>query len=298
MNINQIIYFIKHSLSNIRHSLLVNFVTISTISIAILIFSSFVMIIFNLTNLVSKFEDDVHIVAYLNDDFVSGYENIKKNILKLNGVNRVRYRSKEQALAIFKSSLGKNDRFLDDIPHNPLPASFEIRLENDFKSKAKLKGIASALKTMRIFDDISFGQEWIEHFHNFLNILKVIGTAIGAGFLFAAVFIISNTIKLTIYARRDEIEILKLVGATDGFIKAPFLIEGIIQGFLGAIISIAALYVLYLMFLAKIQALSFVGINSTNMPFLPPKFLALVLLFSVLLGMVGSAMSLGEIIKG
>jgi cell division transport system permease protein len=256
------------------------------------------MIIYNLTNIVSRFEDEVHIVSYLKDEFESGHENIKKNIENLKGVQKVSYRTKEEALESFKSSLGKNDRFLDDIPGNPLPASFEIRLEKGSQNKNMISNISSSLKTMGIFDDISYGQEWIEHFHNFLNVFKIIGMAIGGGFLLAAVFIISNTIKLTIYARKEEIEILKLVGATDNFIKAPFFIEGIIQGFCGAVISIVALYFLYLAFLTKVQALSFVGISSQNMPFLPVEFLIGVVIFSTVLGMLGCLVSLGEIIKG
>ena len=298
MYIKRLPYFAKNALSNMRQSLLVNFVTISTISIAILIFSTFVMIIYNLTNIVSRFEDEVHIISYLKDEYESGHENIKKNLENLKGVQEVSYRSKEMALEIFKSSLGKNDMFLDDIPDNPLPASFEIRLKKDFRNKSTIKSISSALNAMGIFNDISFGQEWIEHFHNFLNVFKIIGIAIGGGFLLAAVFIISNTIKLTIYARKEEIEILKLVGATNGFIKAPFFIEGIIQGFCGAAISIAALYFLYLAFLSKVQTLSFIGINSQNMPFLPAEFLIFVLIFSTVLGMIGSLVSLGEIMKG
>jgi cell division transport system permease protein len=290
-------YFIKKALSNMRQSLLVNFVTISTISIAILIFSTFIMILYNLNNLVSKFEDEVHIVSYLKDEHAAAYENIRKDVLNIKGVDMVSYRSKEEALQSFKNSLGKDDRFLDDIPENPLPASFEIRLKKGFKNKARIKHIDASLKAMGVFDDTVYGREWIENFHNLLNMLKIIGTAVAGGFLLAAVFIISNTIKLTVYARKEEIEILKLVGATNTFIKIPFFIEGIIQGFLGAAISTFLLYVLYNIFLAKVQTLNFMGINPQDMPFLPAKFLVLVIIFSTILGLFGSFLSLGEIIK-
>ncbi len=297
MILKKLPYFFRKALSNIRYSMLVNLVTISTISVAILIFSTFVMIIFNLTNLVSRFEDDVHIVAYLDDEFVGGNENIKKNLLKLNGIEKVWYQSKENALKVFKESLGENDLFLKDIQKNPLPASFELRLKEGYKDRKNIEAIAAALRSMGIFSDVSYGQEWLEHFHNFMNILKVIGLAVGGGFLFAAVFIISNTIKLTIFVRREEIDILRLVGATNSFIKAPFYIEGLIQGFVGSVISIIGLYFLYLVFMAKVQTLSLLGVNSTSMPFLPPKFLILLVAFGTLLGLMGSYISLGEIFK-
>ena len=275
---------------------MINLVTISTISFAILIFSSFIMMIFNLNNIVKKFEDEVHIVSYLLDEYDEKHAEIMSQVMSIDGVDRVSYRSKDEALERFKSSLGNDDSFLDDIPKNPLPASIEIRLKEGFESKSKIKQIDDSLRAMNYFDDTVYGQEWIENFHSLLNLLKIVGLAVSGGFLLAAVFIISNTIKLTMYARREEIEILKLVGATDGFIQIPFFIEGIIQGFLGSVMSIVLLYIMYLIFLARVQALRFIGINSQNMPFLPLKILLMIMLFSTMLGMFGSFLSLGGII--
>ena len=296
MNLKKLPYFVKRALSNIKRNPLVNFVTISTISIAMLIFSTFIMITYNLSNIVSKFEDEVQVIAYLKDEYIPRVNDIKDTILKMEGVEKVGFISKESALEKFRSSLGSNDKFLDDIRDNPLPASFEIRLKKGFKNKAKLKEINDSLIALNVFDDTVYGQEWIENFNNFLNLIKMVGMAVASGFLLAAVFIISNTIKLTMYARRDEIEILRLVGATDDFIRGPFFIEGIIQGFLGAVISIILLYIIYLIFLAKIQVLSFMGINPKDMPFLPIGRLFLITIFSTLLGMFGSFLSLGDFV--
>jgi cell division transport system permease protein len=255
------------------------------------------MIIYDLNNLILRFEDEVHIVSYLKDQYADEYESIMEKVKNIDGIESVSFRSKEEALSSFKNSLGADDNFLNDIPKNPLPASFEIRLKKGFKAKSRIKEIDRKLKVLGVFDDTAYGQEWIENFHKLLDILKVVGMAIAGGFLLAAVFIISNTIKLTLYARREEIEILKLVGATDGFIKIPFFIEGMIQGFLGAVISIILLYLIYLIFLSKVTALNLIGINKLTLPFLPASILLLMTVFSTLLGMFGSFLSLGEIIR-
>ncbi|MFC1855378.1 cell division protein FtsX [Thermodesulfobacteriota bacterium] len=297
MNFNRLLYFFKKALMNMRHSILINLVTIGTISMAILIFSSFILIVYNLNNIVTRFEDEVHIVSYLKDEFVSEHDAIKAKILEMDAVNKVSYRSKEEALQVFRESLGKSDKFLDNIPKNPLPASFEIRLKKGFEVKSRLKEIDNSLKKMGYFDDSVYGQEWIENFSNLLNMLKIIGTAISGGFLLAAVFIISNTIKLTLFLRKEEIAILKLVGATDAFIRFPFFLEGILQGLLGALFSTILLYFMHLLFLAELRALHFVGINPAQMPFLPLSIIFPIMLFSAMLGMFGSFLSLGELIK-
>ena len=144
-------------------------------------------------------------------------------------------------------------------------------------------------------DEVQYSEQWLERFEGLMYILKVIGLIVGGLFSMAVLFIITNTIKLTIYSRRDEIEILKLVGATDWFVKMPFLIEGAIQGILSGFIALCVLFLVYSLF--SLKTLHIFGLPVMNVVFLPFGYLSLLLVFSLILGLTGSFVAVGRFFR-
>jgi cell division transport system permease protein len=145
--------------------------------------------------------------------------------------------------------------------------------------------------------DLRYGQEWLERFESFVSLLRLAGAILGGFLLFAALFIVANTIKLTLYARRDELEIMALVGATPMFIKSPFLLEGALQGALGGGLAVAGAYALFQLFLQQ-------GLNSLllasgveRVTFLPLSWQLLLIAAGVLLGLAGSLLSLRKLVR-
>ena len=154
----------------------------------------------------------------------------------------------------------------------------------------------TALKRIPGITEVQYGEEWVRRFNLFLNFMRLLGALLGAFLVVAVIFIVSNTIKLTIYARRDELEVMSLVGATRFFIKAPYLVEGVIQGGAGAVLAMALLFGLYELFMYNAD--SFLTFNpvTSGLSFLPPEYLGAILLSGVVLGFVGSLTSLKRFI--
>ena len=178
-----------------------------------------------------------------------------------------------------------------------LPASLEIKLDRGHRDTDAVTAYVKKLKQIQGISEVQYGEEWVKRFNSFMNLFRLMGALLGSFLTITVLFIVSNTIKLTIYARKDELELLGLVGATRFFIKAPFLIEGIVQGAAGAVISLLALLGCYFAFLKNADV--FLGINpaSAGLSFLPATHLAGVVLGGVLLGFIGSATSLKRFIN-
>jgi cell division transport system permease protein len=177
------------------------------------------------------------------------------------------------------------DRILADLDSNPLPASLEVRLLPNFQNPIHVKEVASRLSRPE-FADLDYSQEWVERFHTFLALLRLSAIVLGVLLLCAAIFLVSNTIRLAIYARREEISVIQLVGGTRWFARIPFLVEGAILGTVGSIVTLVLLVLVY--HYAFIQLQSSLGILLADdvVKFLPP---------TVLLGLVASGLASGLI---
>jgi len=175
-----------------------------------------------------------------------------------------------------------------------LPASLDIVLSKG-KHKEFLQQLKTRLEMFEAVDEVHYSHEWVEKVHAIMGAVRLVGMVFGGLLFLAALFIIINTIKLTIYLRHDEVEILKLVGATNRFVKAPFLIEGSIQGFLGGLIALSVLFLCYVAIITSIDLR--VGFASLHIVFLSPHFILLLLLLSILVGFLGSVISLSRFFR-
>jgi cell division transport system permease protein len=175
-----------------------------------------------------------------------------------------------------------------DLAVNPLPASLEIQLKDGFRDAAHTAAVAERLKGYGFIDDVRYGREWVEKLDRLRNIAGVVGLTIGLAFAAVAVVIIGVTIRITVLQRAREIAIMRLVGATNGFIRGPFLLEGMLKGLLGGLVAVALAYGTYLLFRGQVE------LATSGIVFLKPAQTVLGVVFGICIGLGGSLVSVGR----
>jgi cell division transport system permease protein len=291
-------YFFARALANLRQNVFVSVVTVGTITLALLIASLFLLVYVNLEGMAQGWSDKVQITAYFDREPTPlAVAALKGRVKALPGTSKLVFVTKVEAEARLRSRLKGQESLLEGISSEVLPASLEIGLDRGHRDSAAVAAYVGALKRIPGVTEVQYGEEWVQRFNTFMNFFRLMGALLGGFLAVAVLFIVSNTIKLTIYARKDELELLGLVGATRFFIKAPFLIEGVLQGALGAALALVALCGCYYAFLHN--AGNFLGVNpaGAGLSFLPAGHLAAVLLGGILLGFIGSLTSLRRFIN-
>jgi len=228
-------FFLTRAVTNIRQNVFVNIVTIGTIMLALLIVSLFLLIFVNLESAAENWSERVQVTVYFDKELTSQDQTaFREKISALSGVSRVNYVTRDEAFKRFKSRLRGQETLLEGVRAEVLPTSFEIALKRSCRDTVSVENFVTALKRIPGITEVQYGEEWVRRFNSFLNFMRLLAALLGGFLVIAVVFIVSNTIKLTIYSRRDELEVMALVGATRFFIKAPFLLEGLIQGMAGS----------------------------------------------------------------
>lgn len=290
-------YYVRRALSNIRQNVFVSVVTIGTISLALLIVALFLLVFVNMENAAENWSERVQVTVYFEQELSPQEQaSFRGKISALPGAARVIYVSRDEALKRFKSRLRGQETLLEGVRPETLPTSLEITLKRSSRETPAVEAFVAALKQIPGITEVQYGEEWVRRFNTFLNFMRLVGALLGSFLVVAVIFIVSNTIKLTIYARREELEVMALVGATRFFIKAPFLIEGIIQGGTGAALAMTLLFGLYELLLHN--AGSFLTFNpvTAGLSFLPPEYVGALLLSGIVLGFIGSLTSLKRFI--
>ncbi len=220
---------------------------------------------------------------------------IKQYIEQIDGVQDVRFISKEEALNHLKSQMNRQSSIFENLLENPLPDALEIRMIVSEQHWQKIESLAIQVQSLDPVEEVEYGQKWLGRFANIVKLFRFTGFAVGGIFLMATVFIVANTIRLVIYSRREEVEIMRLVGAKDSFIKIPFYIQGLIQGALGAFIGLAVLFVSFLFIYTNVEQELFPGFFQIR--FLPPYLLVSISVCSMLVGWLGCLLSLKQYLK-
>jgi cell division transport system permease protein len=286
---------IRRAFQNMKGNLFPNLTTIAIIGISMLIFSSFSLIAFNLTSFLKIWEDKIEVVAYLKKGVpLSEVEQLLKNTRQLEGIERVKYVSPFDAMAFMESKLGSQRNLLDGIQPGILPSSFEIRLKKDFRNSTSIKEVVSRLNQFPQIEEIQYGQEWVENVSAIVHIFRLTQWVLGGLLLVGIVFIISNTLQLTISSRKEEIELMHILGASPAFIRVPFYVEGLIQGLLGT--GLAVLFLFYLYYKVLFYKVFFLYVTPSmrewlaGIPilFLPSDKIAMMILGGMVLGFFGS----------
>jgi len=290
-------YFTRKAIINLRSNRLVSLITICTITLALLIISMFMLIYVNMEGTIDQWSRKVAVTVYFDTEpLPQELAALKSRISVLPGTESIQYVSREEALKIFRSRLKGQESLLEGVSADILPSSFEIILKKEFRSSDSVNLYVSRLKHVQGIGEVQYGEEWVKKFLTFFQFIRILGLIIAAFLILAVVFIVSNTIKLTVLARQDELEILALVGATPFFIKAPFLIEGVLQGAIGSVLAVSILIAGYYSMLANaVNFLSF-NLSDAGLIFLPTPYIAMLIFGGVFLGFFGSLVSLKKLI--
>lgn len=256
-------YFVKETYKSIRRNGFMSFASISTVAVSLLVLGMFLMIFLNTNNLAQYLESQVQVSVYMQDSATDKeLTAVKEKLTKMPGVVKVTQVSKQQALERFKKRLGDQEQLLHSLgKENPFPNSFEIQVDNPERIKVLTPQIGQLPKV----ETAKFGQEVVEHLFQLTKILRFGGILLVIFLAMATLFIISNTIRLTVFARRKEVIIMKYVGATDWFIRWPFLLEGMTLGFFGAVLASVLINSIYSGLLERIHAtLAFLPLLPTS----------------------------------
>lgn len=256
-------YFVKETYKSIRRNGFMSFASISTVAVSLLVLGMFLMIFLNTNNLAQYLESQVQVSVYMQDSATDKeLAAVKEKLTKMPGVVKVTQVSKQQALERFKKRLGDQEQLLNSLgKDNPFPNSFEVQVD----SPERIKVLTPQLGQLPKVETAKFGQEVVEHLFQLTKILRFGGILLVVFLAMATLFIISNTIRLTVFARRKEVIIMKYVGATDWFIRWPFLLEGMTLGFFGAVVAFILINSIYSGLLERIHAtLAFLPLLPTS----------------------------------
>lgn len=274
---------IQTALTAFRRSPLLSVLSITTIAFSLFAFGLFGLVALNIRNALQRVEERVEIRAFVADGTpIESITAASDEISKYPEVSNVDVVTQEQALARARKELGE---FSDVFDGQFLPSSLDVKLKPGFRDPKTVRKIVDQVKGYEFVDDVRFGEEWIAQLYRLRNIAGVAGIALGLAFAAVAVIIIGATIRMAVLARSREISIMRLVGATDGFIRRPFLIEGSIKGVLGGVL---ALVLTYLAMRVLDQYLHF------QTAFFDRRLATLGIVFGALMGLLGSAVSVGR----
>lgn len=286
-------YFVRRALLNIAEQRFIHVISAGTITISFLLFGAFVLLMVNLNTWLLEWGQSLSMSVYLED----GIEEKRTKEIReaLKGIPDAELRgfmSKEEAMEALREAFGAQAGLLDGFEENPLPASFELVFKEANFHALDPEAVKDELEGLPGVSEVQYSEQWVERFEGILYMIQAGGFIVGGLLCLAVLFITTNTIKLTIYARREELEIYKLVGATDRFIKTPFLIEGALEGLIGGSIALVCLYGVYR--LIALKPLYASGFPILKVVFLPPGVALGLVVLSLILGFTGGLIAVGR----
>jgi len=242
-------YFVREVFVSLKRNNWMSFASIGTVAVSLFVLGVFLLLVLNMNRMASTLESQVQISVYLQDELKGAEKDeLEERISDLSGIQSVKYVDRDEAIERFRERLGDQKYLLDALgDKNPLPDSFEVTVMQPSM-------VQTAAETIAQFDGVAeakYGQDVVEHLFDITRLMRVFGLLLMVLLAGATIFIISNTIRLTVFARRKEIAIMKYVGATDWFIRWPFLLEGVVLGCIGGLVAAFALRSFYAAMAAK-----------------------------------------------
>ncbi|MCQ2009181.1 MAG: permease-like cell division protein FtsX [Sporolactobacillus sp.] len=243
MKIRTLRRHVNESFKSLGRNGWMTFASVSAVTVSLVLVGLFLMVMFNLNKIAGDIESDVEVRVYLDQSMTQAEQDaLQKDLKEVKNVQSVRFQSKKEGLDSLMESLGNDKQSFSDLKkENPLPNAYILKTNKPEQTIA----VAKTVKSLPNVTDVRYGKGTVEKLFRFINIARNVGIVLIIGLLFTSVFLIANTIKLTIVARRREIEIMKLVGATNAFVRWPYFIEGLVMGVLGSIVPIVLVMVVY-----------------------------------------------------
>ncbi|MBP3722196.1 MAG: permease-like cell division protein FtsX [Selenomonadaceae bacterium] len=287
-------YFLHEVAISLRRKNLMSFASIGTVAVSLFVLGVFLILVLNFNRLAGTLESQVQISVYFNDEATAAKQReVASAIQGMQGISSIHYVSRAEAMERLRERLGDQKYLLDSLEdENPLPDSLEIVV----KRPDMVETAAKAISKMEGVEEAKYGQDVIEHLFDITRLVRIFGLALMVLLAAATIFIIANTIRLTVFARRKEIAIMKYVGATDWFIRWPFILEGMVLGLIGGILAAVALRSFYAAMAAKIYS------TLTFFPLMPQypfmNYVAVAIILSgMIIGTIGSAISLKRFLQ-
>jgi cell division transport system permease protein len=247
-----LLYSMQSALKNLWMEKWINILTTLSVGVGLLILSTFVTVTLNMDSVLKRWARSFGIVVYLDDNISAEATGTVREFFKRDpDIVEVTYISEDEAIKELRTILGKDASLLDDLKDNPLPSSFELKLKSALLQPVFVKKKAEEIEKMSGVAQVQYGEKWLASLNTVSRIMKASALFMGGAILIAIIFITYNTIKIFFYRRKEEIETLKLLGATKSFIRLPFLIEGLVIGLLGGMIGSLALYGIHSLLVAK-----------------------------------------------
>jgi len=242
----QLVSFLRAALRGISASPLTSGIAIATIGVTLVLLGAFALLVANMERMLDDVGDALHVTAFLEDGLDADvHRELAATAATVEGVESVRVVSKEEALERFRSGVGRGAALLEGLSENPLPASLEIQLAAGYRSASGLARVSGSLDGLPGISDLTSGQDWVEGYLRAIALVRGVGWGLAIILALATLLIVANTIRLAVLSRRDELEILALVGASRAYVGTPFLIEGLIQGAVGGVLALGVLYAVF-----------------------------------------------------
>jgi cell division transport system permease protein len=291
-------YIFEDALINIRRSGWGGLASIGTMAVSFVIVGIFLIITGNLGALVAEWKEQFQVTVFLEDGITAEQlALVRKRIQNERAVKGMTYTSKAEALQQFKRELQGKDSLLEGLGENPIPASLQLRVHEAYQTPEALRQLTASLGRVEGVEDVMYGQEWVDRLSAVIRLLRLLGLGVGLALGLASLLIVSNTIRLAVYARAEEIEVMRLVGASRLHVRAPFLLEGMIQGTLSAGLALLLLYGAYRATLWQLQVtpgqVFGMGVGS----FLELRWAVLMVVSGAGVGAFGSLISVGRFLR-
>lgn len=282
----------REALLSFRRAPLLSLLSVTAIAFSLFAVALFLLVALNLRLALRDIEERVEVVAFVQRGTAPEAVTLTaQDIQAFPEVQVVNVVSEEEALVRAKTELTEFRDAYTDLQVNPLPASMEIRLKDGFRDASHVTAVAERVRGFDIVDDVRFGREWVERLDQLRNLAGIVGLTIGAAFAAVAIVIIGVTVRLTILQRAREIEIMRVVGATNWFIRGPFLLEGGIKGLAGGVAAVILAAGAWSLFRNGM------GGALAGLAFLGAPTIGLLMLFGVLMGLGASLVSVGRHLK-
>jgi cell division transport system permease protein len=279
---------------NILSEKWINFLTMLSISVGLLLFTSYLTITLNIDTVIKRWGAGFGMVVYLEDGLSMETKDTIKELLKQDpDIIELNYVSSDEALRELREVLGHRSSIVDSLEGNPLPSSFELKLKRDALNPINIEHKAGRIREMTGVEDVQYGEKWLSSLNTISIVMNAIALLLGVVIFIAVAFITYSTIKVLFYRRKDEIETLKLLGATRSFIKMPFLIEGLFIGGVSGVISALSLFALYRFMVMKLAA--FLPSIKGLLVSLPPEAYIAIPLAGAVMSLTGSFFATGRI---
>jgi cell division transport system permease protein len=278
-------HILREGLSGFRRAKLSMAVSIITICIALILLAIFTIITSNANRLIDSIRNRVELEVFLEEPVTQPMiDSIRGQLLQVIGIDTLRFVSKEEAARIFKQEFG--EEITSVLRFNPLPPSFKISLKSGYKTAAQAETVSKRITAIPGIADVIYRKNVLEFLDQRTKTVFLITLSLGLIISLSAIMLVSNTIRLAIYSKRTIIETMKLVGATRNFIRTPFIIEGIVQGFIGGVLAAGIVFGIVLFAQKQLSA------ELADIIIVDPRIYVLIVVVGIFLGMMGSMISI------